>query len=208
MLMPYTDKLIPFTHWVTPTNVPKRYTTQMYLYFMPLPVNVDKSLLKELPSEGERDELQVPTADGGIEVTEAQFLPASEWLRRARNAEIILFPPQFLLLHLVSGFLDQEPRANISVEEMERRRAALVEFVHSGSPPWTDKFISPKMLKMTEDGRSILALDDAGAELKGLGKQGESERVVLVQFTKGTVRKVEVGWRKEVLREEREKSNL
>jgi hypothetical protein len=114
--MLYTDKLIPFTHWVTPTNVPKRYTTQMYLYFMPLPVNVDESLLKQLPTEGERDELQVPTSDGGIEVTEAQFLPAAEWLRRARSAEIILYPPQFLLLHLVSEFLDQEPRANTSVE--------------------------------------------------------------------------------------------
>ena len=39
---------------------------------------------------------------------------------------------------------------------MEKRRAALIEFVHSGSPPWTDKYISPKMLKATEDGRVIL----------------------------------------------------
>ncbi|KAJ5808175.1 hypothetical protein N7474_009444 [Penicillium riverlandense] len=206
--VPDIDKLIPFTHWVTPPNVPKRYTTQMYLYFMPLPVNVDESLLKQLPSEGERDELQIPTSDGGVEVTEAQFLPASEWLRRARSAEIILYPPQFLLLHLVSEFLDQEPRANTSVEEMEKRRTALVDFVHSGSPPWTDKFISPKMITMTEDGRSVLGLDDSGLELKGLGKQGESERVVTVRFTKGSVREVNVGWRKEVLREEREKSNL
>src|ERR1700753_2590512 len=31
------DNLIPFTRWITPPNVPKRFTTQMYLYFLPLP---------------------------------------------------------------------------------------------------------------------------------------------------------------------------
>ncbi|KAJ5954655.1 hypothetical protein N7501_008934 [Penicillium viridicatum] len=205
---PDIGQLIPFTRWVTPTNVPKRYTTQMYLYFLPLPVNVDKKLLDQLPSEGEHEEHQIPTSDGGIEVTEAQFLPASEWVTRAQKAEIILFPPQFLLLHLVSGFLDREPRADASVEEMEKRRQALVEFVHSGSPPWTEKCISPKMLLMTSDGRSVLGLNDPGPELKGSSKRGESERVVLVRFKKGSAREVTVEWKKDVLQEQREKSNL
>ncbi|KAJ5289906.1 uncharacterized protein N7443_010159 [Penicillium atrosanguineum] len=206
---PDIDQLIPFTHWITPTNVPKRYTTQMYLYFMPLPINLDKKLLEELPAEGEREEIQVPSSDGGIEVTEAQFLPASEWLRRAKSAEIILFPPQFLLLHLTSGFLDQEPRSGASVEELEKRRAALVEFVHSGSPAWTEKYISPKMLKMSEDGRAVLALDEPGPELKGSGKRGESDRVVLVRFKKGSAREVNVAWKKDALKEGREgHSNL
>ncbi|KAJ6021887.1 Cystathionine beta-synthase core [Penicillium herquei] len=182
---------ITFDHrWVTPTNVPKRYTTQMYLYFMPLPNGADKRLLEDLPTEGEREEIQVPTSDGGIEVTEAQFLPASEWLRRAQSGEIILFPPQFLLLHLVSGFLDQEPRSDTPVKELEKRRAALVDFVHSGSPPWTHKCISPKVLKMTEDGRSVLALDNAGSELKGSERRGESDRVVVLKFKKGSAREV------------------
>jgi hypothetical protein len=181
----------------------------MYLYFMPLPVNLDKKLLEELPTEGEREEIQIPTSDGGIEVTEAQFLPASEWLRRAQSGEIILFPPQYLLLHLASGFLDQEPRSGAPMEEMEKRRAALVQFVHSGSPAWTDKYISPKMLKMTEDGRAVLALDEPGPELKGSGKRGESDRVVLVRFKKGSAREVNVAWKKDVLREGREgHSNL
>ncbi|KAJ5103359.1 Cystathionine beta-synthase core [Penicillium argentinense] len=206
---PDIDKLIPFTHWVTPINNPKRYTTQMYLYFMPLPVNVDKKLLEVLPAEGEREEIQVPTSDGGVEVTEAQFLPASEWLRRAQKGEIILFPPQFLLLHITTGFLDREPRLGASIQEMEKRRTALTEFVHSGSPPWTDKYISPKMLKITEDGRAVLALDDAGPELKGSGRRGESDRVVLVRFTKGSAREVDVAWKKDVFRDgKEERSNL
>lgn len=174
---------------------------------MPLPVNLDKRILEELPAEGEREEIQVPTSDGGIEVTEAQFLPSSEWLRRAMSGEIILFPPQFLLLYLVSGFLDKEPRIGASLEEMEKRRAALVEFVHSGSPAWTDKCISPKMMKMTEDGRAVLALDEPGPELKGSSRRGESERVVLVRFKKGSAREVNVGWKKDVLREGREGSS-
>ncbi|KAJ5174859.1 uncharacterized protein N7482_000736 [Penicillium canariense] len=206
---PDTDQLIPFSRWVTPNNVPKRYTTQMYIYFMPLPVNLDKKLLDELPAEGEREEIQVPTSDGGIEVTEAQFLPASEWLRRAQSGEIILFPPQFLLLHIVSGFLDKKPRSDISAEEMEKRRAGLVEFLHSGTPPWTNKCISPKMMKVTEDGRTVLALDEPGPELEGSSRRGESEYVVLVRFTKGSVREVTVALKKDVLREGREKrSNL
>jgi hypothetical protein len=204
----YADPLIPFSRWITPTNVPKRYTTQMYLYFLPLPVNVDKNLLAQLPAEGEHDELEVPTSDGGIEVTEAQFLPASEWIKRAQKAEVILFPPQFLLLHLVSGFLDKEPRAGASVEEMEKRRQALVDFAHSGSPPWTDKCISPTMVQMTSDGHSILNLNDPGPELRGSSRRGEPDIVVLVRFKKGSAREVSVGWKKDVLQEEREKSNL
>ena len=200
------DGLIPFTRWITPTNVPKRYTTQMYLYFLPLPIESDKRLLEELPAEGEREELQVPTSDGGIEVTEATFQPASEWLRKARAGEIILFPPQYLLLHLVAEFLDVEPRT-ASAEELGRRRKTLTEFVHSGDPNWMEKCISPKMLKMSGDGRAVLALDEPGPELQGSDRRGESDRVVLVKFAKGTARQLDVRWKKDVFEEDR-KSNL
>lgn len=176
---------------------------------MPLPINLDQKLLEELPAEGEREEIPIPTSDGGVEVTEAQFLPAAEWLQRAQKGEIILFPPQFLLLHLASSFLDREPRSGLTSKEMQNRRAALIDFVHSGSPAWSDKYISPKMLKVSKDGRAVLALDDAGPELKGSGKQGESERVVLVRFTKGSAREVKVVWKKDAMLEGKEdRSNL
>lgn len=188
--------------------MPKRYSTQMYLYFLPLPLESDKSLLSELPAEGEREEIQIPTSDGGIEVTEARFLPASEWLRLAGSGEVVMFPPQILLLHLVSQFLDQAPRITNSVDELRRRRAELVDFVHTGSPPWTEKCISPKMLKMSSDGRAVLALDHPGPELKGTDRQGEPDRVVLVKFAKGTARQVEVRWKKDVFAEDKERSSL
>lgn len=173
----------------------------MYLYFLPLPLapESEKHLLEEIPEGGKPEEIQVPTSDGGVEITEARFLPASEWLRLAQRGEIILFPPQFLLLHLVAGFLDKEPRpadsSAASLEELEWRRRELVEFVYSGSPPWTEKCISPKMLKMGEDGRAVLGLDHPGPELRGSERRGESERVVIVKFKKGEAREVEVAWR-------------
>ncbi|EAW11397.1 NUDIX hydrolase [Aspergillus clavatus NRRL 1] len=205
--VPDIDPLIPFSRWITPTNVPKRYSTQMYLYFLPLPAESNTSLIDEIPGPGEREEIQVPTGDGGVEVTEAMFLPAAEWLRRAQSGEIIMFPPQFLLLHLVSQFLDKEPRATPSLNELTQRRAQLVEFAHSGSPPWTEKCISPKMLKMSSDGRTVLALDHPGPELKGTNRAGEPDRVVYVQFKKGTARKLEVRWKKDVFAEQ-QMSNL
>ena len=105
----------------------------MYLYFLPLPLESEKRLLEEIP---EHEELQVPTSDGGIEVTEARFLPATEWLRLAQTGEIILFPPQFLLLHLVAEFLDKAPRPVDSPAELERRRVALTEFVYLYYTDW------------------------------------------------------------------------
>lgn len=191
------DNLIPFTRWVTPPNVPRRYTTQMYLYFLPLPLGSDKSLLSEIPAEGEREEIQIPTSDGGVEIAEAQFLPASEWLRQAEQGEIILYPPQFVLLSLASQFLDKEPRA-ASAEELQQRRAQLIEFAHSGSPPWTEKCISPKVGKFTEDGRAIMKLDHPGPELQGTERRGESDRVVFVRFKDGSARELSMAWKKDI----------
>ncbi|KAL2823664.1 hypothetical protein BDW59DRAFT_148455 [Aspergillus cavernicola] len=195
--VPDIDNLIPFTRWVTPTNVPKRYTTQMYLYFLPLPLESDNSLLSQIPADGEREEIQIPTSDGGIEIAEAQFLPASEWLRKAGQGEIILFPPQFVLLHLAAQFLDKEPRTD-SLDELHRRRAQLINFVHSGSPPWTEKCISPKVGKYAEDGRAVMLLDHPGSELQGTARRGESERVVLVRFQGGSARELSLGWKKDL----------
>ncbi|KAL4810999.1 hypothetical protein BDV18DRAFT_155610 [Aspergillus unguis] len=195
--VPDIENLVPFTRWVTPINVPKRYTTQMYLYFLPLPLESEKSLLSEIPAEGEREEIQIPTSDGGVEIAEAQFLPASEWLRKATTGEIILFPPQFVLLSLASQFLDQGPRTD-SVDELQRRRTQLRDFVHSGSPPWTEKCISPKVGKYAEDGRAVMVLDEPGPELQGSNRRGESERVVLVRFTKGTARELSIAWKKDI----------
>ncbi|EME46913.1 hypothetical protein DOTSEDRAFT_125442 [Dothistroma septosporum NZE10] len=205
------EGLTPFTRWVTPTNVPKRFTTQMYLYFLP---TLGGTKLSE-GEEGEEVEIPSPTTDGGKEHTTARFLPASAWCRLAQEGRIILFPPQFFLLHQVAQFLDslKAPteygsieREALPREELETRRKRLLEFVKSGSPPWTDMCISPTVLpardgKKREDGRSVLGLSRPGPELEKQrpGPTGPTDQCVLVGFRKEGPRQVAVISREDAL---------
>ncbi|KAK3055435.1 hypothetical protein LTR09_003355 [Extremus antarcticus] len=191
------DGLIPFTRWVTPTNVPKRFTTQMYLYFLP---TLSSTPLSDSAAADSEEEFKVPTptTDGGLEHTTARFLPASAWLRLAQEGRIIMFPPQFFLLHHVAQHFDNLPnptaygsisRETLSRDELESRRKALVEFVKTGDPPYTEKVISPIVLparngQKRDDNRSVLGLDKPGPELAGSGRSGVKDQCVLVNFRK------------------------
>lgn len=173
----------------------------MYLYFLPIPDSsaASESLAQGLP-EGGRQEVQVPTSDGGVEINEARFLPASNWLQQAQAGEIILYPPQFLLLSIVAQFLDKAPPTS-NTTERQARREELLEFIHAGNPPWTDKFVSPRSLQLLDDQRAVLALDHPGPELDGSGKKGDDERVILVKFGKDGPRNVDVRWKRDVLKD-------
>lgn len=188
----------------------------MYLYFLPIPeISQLENTAQGLP-QGGRQEIQTPTSDGGIEISEARFLHASAWLSQARADEIILYPPQFILLSLVAQFLDREGGSSgcssscccITAEEKQRRRAELVEFVHSGSPAWTDMYICPRSMKLLADKRAVLSLDHPGPELQGSGKKGESDRVILVKFDKNGPRKLDVAFKKDIILNEERESNL
>ncbi|THX81885.1 hypothetical protein D6C98_10184 [Aureobasidium pullulans] len=205
------DNLIPFTRWITPTNLPKRFTTQMYIYLLPLS-NTPKNLPSS-SSTAEEDEPEVmiptPTHDGGLEHTAARFLPPATWLRLARASRIVLFPPQFFLMYLLSPFLC--PSGDVGKEApvpdaatLQKQRDQVLKFVEEGK--WGEKCISPTVLggKKREDGRVVLGLDKPGAEAEAEGRKGDMERVVLVDFKKEGPRRVEVGLRKEVLAEGRD----
>ena len=156
----------------------------MYVYFVPLSEQGNKSV--------------DPVADD-IETMNAEWAPAKRWLDRSRSGEIILFPPQFLLLRLVSQHLD-EPAPASSDDELLERRMKLQHFIHTDSdPPWKDKYISPVSIGSEKDGRTALGLEKPGPELAATDLRGEMERVVMVKFEKEGPRNVEVGWRKEVL---------
>lgn len=198
-----TKGLFCFTRWVTPPNLPKRFTTQMYVYFLPLAhdTGTQGPSATGLPTSAHESVIPVPTHDGGIEHTAARFATASEWLEQARGEKIILFPPQFLLLHLIQPFLSPPAQSR---EQLQQQRESLREFLHSGDPPWTEKCISPiQLMKRKSDGRAVLSLDKPGFELEGTQRKGDAERVVLVEFRKEGPRKVEVAWRRDVLDEER-----
>ncbi|MCJ1437992.1 hypothetical protein MMC27_007379 [Xylographa pallens] len=199
-----TDGLIPFTRWITPANLPKRFTTQMYIYFLPLREAPSDASTIALPTDSEAM-IAHPTSDGGIEHTTARFLPPSKWLDMSRAGEVILFPPQFFLLHLLAPFLSPEHGGgSLSTDELAQQRQRVVDFVTSGDPPWTEKCMSPTGLMWKRgDGRAVLGLDKPGLELEGSGRRGDGERVVLVDFGRGGPRRVEVAWRADVFREER-----
>ncbi|KAF2151655.1 hypothetical protein K461DRAFT_279140 [Myriangium duriaei CBS 260.36] len=216
---PDIDNLIPFTRWVTPTNVPKRFTTQMYIYLLPL--SHDKSTTLKGSNESNTDSeggsevvIPDPTHDGGKEHTAARFLPPSKWLQLAQSGRIIMFPPQFFLLHLISPFLSPEGagKSVASYDERQAQRKAMLEFVRGGNPPWAEQVISPIALPPSHggkrpDGRIALGLDKPGPELKGLRK-GEPDHCVLVEFKKEGPRRLEVRTRKSVLEEGRTESKL
>lgn len=171
----------------------------MYVYFLPLAS--EEKLPKEIV-------IPVPTHDGGIEHTAARFASTAEWLEKARKADVILFPPQYFLLSLLEPFLSQPSSSTLSRDELEKQRQRLRDFIHSGSPAWTEKCISPIQLKQNSDGRAVLGLDKPGLELKGTTRSGETERVVLVRNTKDGPRDVEVAWRSEVLGHDAAKSEI
>jgi hypothetical protein len=180
----------------------------MYLYLIPI------------SRTGVPSEMLVPTPDGGVEHTEALFAPPQTFLSRVAANEIILFPPQYYILSLLTKFL-KGPTA--SVEEgpvyYTKQRRELLKFVKAvptadtekgrehptASIPWADKVMSPHNLFIRKsDKRVVLGLDKPGPELKDSGRGGDWERVVLVSFGKAGPSRVEVRLREDVLREERE----
>lgn len=161
---PDTDGLIPFTRWVTPPNVPKRFSTQMYIYFLPLgSVSPTKHAAPKgtPPSSGleEEDEIVIPnpTHDGGIEHTAARFLPPNKWIDLARQNRIILFPPQFFLTLMLAPYLSSTvtgPSSPIpSISELQVERERFLDFLakprtYNGTPEvsFGEACISPIVL--------------------------------------------------------------
>ena len=172
----------------------------MYIYFLPLTQTSAQNIKSEAV-------IPVPTSDGGLEHTAALFTSCKTWLDQATRNDIILFPPQFYLMHLLSQFLDVGSRT-LSTEELQKQRDGVREFLKGDGDGkgvlWADKVMSPVGLLMRKsDGRSVLAIDRPGPELKDSGRRGDEKRVVLVKFSKEGPRNVEVRLRKDVLEEEK-----
>ncbi|KIW00784.1 hypothetical protein, variant [Verruconis gallopava] len=194
---PDVDGLIPFTRWITPIGPPKRFTTQMYLYFLPTASRVlDRTPL----SSTEETLIPTPTPDGGVEHTAAQFLPPQKWIELASSGKIIMFPPQFFLLSMVAQFL--KPSPSLSISELEQQRAQLREFARGGDPLWSEVCISPAaLIGKLGDGRTVMALDNPGEGLEKKGRRGTKEYVIITEFSKGGPRRLQLKTRKEVMQD-------
>ena len=163
----------------------------MYLYFVPVE---------------EEGNVSLHATSDESENTATEWKSASEWIAMSRRGDIILFPPQFLLLYLASLHLDVDDGKTPTIEQIKERRDNLRRFVESdGTPPWRDKYISPLSLghDIMSDGRTVLDLSKPGLELKGSGLAGDTERVIFVKFRKEGPREVDVGWRRDVLEDQR-----
>ena len=173
------EGLVPFTRWLTPANIPKRYSTQMYLYFLPLESGLELGK--------DTNQMHIPTPDGGIEHTAAKFAWAGEWIESSLTGECVLFPPQFFLLSLVADFL-KPPRheggeeEKLDAEQLKEQRNQLLEFVRGENPPWGQKCISPNPIKKSGD-ILWMSMGDAGPELEGTGRSGDKERVLMVELS-------------------------
>ena len=167
----------------------------MYIYFLPLASDspiASSSCLRISPDQSQSAAAHTPTPDGGLEHTSADFHSPAEWLSLASSGKIILYPPQFFLLTLISSFLSPTPLEtsgacpNRAVPDATLRgqREALVKFIQSGDPPWGEKCISPQVISRDE-GRVVLALDSPGPELQGTNRKGDSERVIVLNTKRG-----------------------
>ena len=144
------DGLVPFTRWITPEATPRRFTTQMYLYMLPVSTPSTRpdrkpaiAIAAAAESDPQKEEALIPTPDGGVEHTTARFDNAPTWLERQRRGEITLFPPQCFLLHLVSQFLvgphnasstasePHGPPATATAAHYEAQRERLLAFIHA-----------------------------------------------------------------------------
>lgn len=170
----------------------------MYIYFLPLTENISKEVV-----------IPVPTSDGGLEHTAALFASCADWLGQATRNEIILFPPQFYLMYLLAPFLDSTKGQG----ELQAQREKVLEFLQGDGDgkgvKWADKVISPIGITMRKsDGKSVLALDKPGPELKDSTRRGDEKRVALVKFGKEGPRSVEIRLKSEVLEEEKAAAKL
>jgi len=203
--VPDMEGLVPFTRWLTPANIPKRFSTQMYLYFLPLD--------SPLAAGQQSSQIHTPMPDGGIEHTAAHFAYAEEWIRMSQSEEIVVFPPQFFLLTLVAAHLSAPVEGqNHDNDALRGQRQRLLDFVRlDGDPSWGQKCISPDPIRREKNKYLIMGLANAGPELEGTGRRGDTERVITVALDKEVERgrqrprSRDVLWRRDVFGDEKER---
>lgn len=171
------EGLIPFTKWITPKAMPRRFEAHMFLYFLPD---------NHLSTTAEEKTQQLPTGDGGIEILSTRFITPHAALEAARKDEIVFFPPQFYLISALLPFLEDSAGLEDHVAKLKRKR--LIKFAQGEFGKMT---VEPHPLKQLPDGRVIM----------GLGPNGDQENVVIIQLAKkGEPRGLELLKRSEVAR--------
>ncbi|GLB34792.1 putative NUDIX domain containing protein [Lyophyllum shimeji] len=165
-LVPDTNSLLPFTQWITPVNVLRRFHTQFFVTFLPAASSSGFSY-------GAKQD-RIPKPDGGQEVVSARFLHPADALSEFSEGKITFMPPQAYLLQTLAEVL--QGREN-TPEQRER-----VQTLSRGF--FGRMVINPRRLGEPDaEGRTILTYE--GDETRG-GSKGRLHRV-LVKFGKGAL---------------------
>ncbi|KAF3921543.1 hypothetical protein AA313_de0202271 [Arthrobotrys entomopaga] len=167
------ESLIPYTTWITPPTMKKRYETRMFLTFLPL------STPSSSAGEGVEETMNLPTSDGGVETVSATFMKAAEIMADAKAKKIILFPPQ---AYLVTRLLKFVGDGSLSVTQ---QREAIKEWIETEG---IGKYVfEPRPEGKTKDGKLILGYGPKGdPNRKSVfrpGKSGMPEGHEIVEAT-------------------------
>lgn len=151
------DALLPFTTWVTPPTVARRFRTEFFVAFL-------KDSTSDGLSSGREEHL--PTPDGGQEVIRTRFLRPESALDEFRTGKISLFPPQYYILEtlrpILSGSTSTESQRNAV---LMLSRAAFGRMV-----------INPKSFRVNDGVDEAFVYE--GDELRG-GPKGRHHRMVV-----------------------------
>ncbi|KAF9779884.1 hypothetical protein BJ322DRAFT_1086998 [Thelephora terrestris] len=175
-LTPAVDELLPFTEWITPVQVPRRFHARFYVTFLR-----DTTPSPSGFSHGSKRDF-VPTPDGGQEVISARFVHPVEALRAHEAKEMLFMPPQHYLVHVLAEVLGGEGTGEEEEAQRERvRRLAAGAFGRM--------VVMPRQMKGGGDGSVVLAFE--GDEVVG-GRVGARHRSVIVPGPGGVPTEIEL----------------
>ncbi|KAG6917924.1 hypothetical protein DXG01_000361 [Tephrocybe rancida] len=154
-----TSSLLPFTQWITPANVLRRFHTQFFVAFLPAAPSSGFS-------SGTKQD-RIPKPDGGQEVVSARFLHPIDALSEFRKGKITFMPPQAYLLQTLAEILQGRVNTPSQRERVETLSRGL----------FGSMVLNPLRLGSPDaEGRSILTYE--GDETRG-GSEGRRHRVVV-----------------------------
>lgn len=153
------NALLPFTQWITPITVPRRFHAYFFVAFLPT-----KSSLDITSDQGLQ---QLPTPDGETEVMSVRFLKPQDAIAEFENGKIFLMPPQYYLLSTLGSILS----GSITTSEQKN----IISRLANG--PFGQMSINPVLLPhKDESGYSVMTYE--GDETRG-GDPGARHRAVI-----------------------------
>ncbi|EGO21167.1 hypothetical protein SERLADRAFT_398580 [Serpula lacrymans var. lacrymans S7.9] len=148
--------LLPFTIWVTPPIVPRRFRTQFFVAFLPGSSSTGFS--------GGDKEDQLPTPDGAQEVIAARFVNVNTAMEEFRAGKISFLPPQYYIVETLRSLLT----GHINTQD---QRETVTRLSRGG---FGQMVINPRVSRVRdEEGREIFAYE--GDETRG-GPKGRLHR--------------------------------